>query len=294
VTQLALAYGLGMLALVSPCGFMMLPAFLAYNLSDSETGGRTVSRLGRGLGAGLLVSVGFASVFFAAGLLIAVGLRSVTEAVPWFSVVIGAGLIVMGLAMLAGRRVALRLNTGMVKQATPPGGGHLVGFGGAYALAQLGCGMGSLLALVGTGMASSSALGTVTVFAAFGVGCTTVLVMLAASTALMSDVLVRNIRSALPAVARFSGAVLAVTGVYLIAYWAPALNGGSSSNTWASRLVHEWSASTRHFVSGNEATLTVVAVVIALVSVGMLRHSAPKVDASATDEARHDEDALIR
>lgn len=59
-------------------------------------------------------------------------------------------------------------------------------------------------------------------------------------------------------------------------------------------MVHEWSASTRHFVSGNEATLTVVAVVIALVSVGVLRHSAPNVDASATDEARHDEYALIR
>jgi hypothetical protein len=40
-------------------------------------------------------------------------------------------------------------------------------------------------------------------------------------------------------------------------------------------LVHEWFASTRHFVSGNEATLTVVAVVIAFVSVGVLRHSAP-------------------
>lgn len=39
MTQLALAYGLGMLALVNPCGFMMLPAFFAYNLSDSDAGG---------------------------------------------------------------------------------------------------------------------------------------------------------------------------------------------------------------------------------------------------------------
>lgn len=294
MTQLALAYGLGMLALVNPCGFMMLPAFFAYNLSDSDAGGRTVSRLGRGVWAGLLVSIGFAGTFFTAGLVVALGLRSVTESVPWFSVVIGAGLIIVGLAMLAGRRVALNLKTKTTpRQSAPTGGGRrLVGFGGAYGLTQLACGMGSLLALVGTGVAAGSSFGTTTVFLAFGLGSTSMLVMLAASTALMSDVLVRTIRGALPAVSRISGGVLALTGAYLIVYWAPALNGGSSSNTWASRLVHEWSASTRHFVGAHEIALTVLALVVAALSVVALRHTSPTVESSTGEKAQQDEDAL--
>ena len=81
----------------------------------------------------------------------------------------------------------------------------MVGFGGAYALAQLGCGMGPLLALIGTGMASEPPLGTMGVFGAFALGSTTMSVMLAASTGLMSDVLVGTLRGILPAVNRISG-----------------------------------------------------------------------------------------
>ncbi|MBA3782264.1 MAG: cytochrome C biogenesis protein [Nocardioides sp.] len=281
--QLVLAYGLGMLALVNPCGFMMLPAFLAYNLSDTSRGaGRSGARLGRGLGAGLLVSLGFVATFTAAGLLVALGLRSITDAVPWFSVLIGAGLVILGLALAAGVRVGVNLGSRIVQRARP-GGHRMVGFGSAYALAQLGCGMGSLLALVGTGVAAQSPVGTMTIFVAFGLGSTTMLVMLAVSTALASDVLVRTVRGALPAVARVSGLVLVATGVYLIVYWAPALSGGASSDTWASRLVHDVSASTRDLIRDNELTLTLLAVVLVGVSLTVVRRRHTDVDASTRE-----------
>ena len=293
-TQLALAYGLGMLALVNPCGFMMLPAFLAFNLSESSrSGAASVSRLGRGVGAGLLVSLGFAGTFVVGGLLVSIGLRSITDAVPWFSVVIGAGLVVVGLAMVAGRQVRVRVGRPTLKQASPSGG-HLVGFGGAYALAQLGCGMGSLLALIGTGMASDSSLGTMGVFGAFALGSTTMLVLLAASTGLMSDLLIRTVRGILPALNRISGAVLAMTGVYLVTYWSPALLGGEASKTWASRLVHDISAWTRDLVGGHELTLTLIAVMVAGISLVVLRGaraSAGRLDAS---QSQHETDALTK
>ncbi len=293
-TQLALAYGLGMLALVNPCGFMMLPAFLAFNLSEgSRPGVASMSRLGRGVGAGLLVSLGFAGTFIAGGLLVTIGLRSITDAVPWFSVVIGAGLLIVGLAMIAGRQVRLQVGRPSLKQASPAGG-HLIGFGGAYALAQLGCGMGSLLALVGTGMASESTLGTMGVFGAFALGSTTMLVMLAASTGLMSDVLVRTVRGILPAVNRISGVVLAATGVYLIVYWSPALLGGDSSKTWASRLVHDMSAWTRDLVGDHELTLTLIAVVVAGVSLAVLRGARASDDRLGAGGGQHEQDALTK
>jgi len=38
---------------------------------------------------------------------VSVGLRSFIELVPWLATVIGAGLLLLGLAMMAGRRVGL-------------------------------------------------------------------------------------------------------------------------------------------------------------------------------------------
>jgi len=283
-----------MLALVNPCGFMMLPAFLAFNLSESgRPGAGSVSRLGRGVGAGLLVSVGFAGTFIVGGLLVAMGLRSITDAVPWFSVVIGVGLVVVGLAMVAGRQVRLQVRRPTLNQASP-GGGHLVGFGGAYALAQLGCGMGSLLALIGTGMASESTLGTMGVFGAFALGSTTMVVMLAASTGMMSDVLIRTVHGILPAVNRISGVVLATTGVYLIVYWSPALLGGGASKTWASRLVHDMSASTRDLVRDHELTLTLIAVVVAGVSLAVVRRARASDGRLGAGRGQHEQDALTK
>src|SRR5688500_16840269 len=110
------AFGAGMLSTVNPCGFAMLPAFIAYYLgdddSDSDNGNGPVpfaTRLGQGLSVGAAVSAGFAGVFAVAGLLVAFGLRSLVSAVPWAAVVIGVVLVVLGLAMLAGRQVKITL-----------------------------------------------------------------------------------------------------------------------------------------------------------------------------------------
>lgn len=293
-TQLAFAYGLGMLALINPCGFMMLPAFVAYNISNGEAPDqRSVRRLGRGVGAGLAVSLGFVGTFAVGGLLVALGLRSLTEAVPWFSVVIGAGLVVLGLAMVAGRRVGLSIGRRFMPQSTP-GRGRMVGFGGAYALTQLACGMGSLLALVGSGMAANSSVGTTTVFVAFGLGSTTMLLLLAVSSALMSDVLARSIRGLLPAVGRVSGVVLAATGAYLVVYWSPALFGGGAADNWVSRVVHDLSRSSRDWVRDNELTVTVLVVVVVALSVIAVRRTRSGVDATPDDQDQRNADALSR
>lgn len=293
MTQLAVAYGVGMLALVNPCGFMMLPAFLAYNITDgTHSNPRATRRLGRGVEVGLAVSLGFAGTFLVAGLLVSAGLRSLTEAVPWFSVVVGGSLMVLGLGILAGRQVGMSLGTKLF-QRSGPRGGRMFSFGGAYALTQLACGMGSLLALVGQGMAASSPVGTATVFVAFSLGSTTMLLLLAVSSALMSDVLVRSVRSILPVVGRISGAVLTLTGAYLIVYWAPALLGGNHSDTWISRYVHDVSASTRHWLQGNELTVTLLAVLVVAVSAFVVVHATrstaarPARDPRQQDEAAH-------
>lgn len=225
----AFAFGAGLLATVNPCGFAMLPAFLAYYLGDTDDPEHTpgfLARLAQGLGVGLAVSAGFAGVFMAAGLLVSAGLRSLVRVVPWAAVVIGAALAVVGLAMVAGRHLGFS-----VGERLRPGQGrgyrHIVVFGAAYALASLSCTLAVLLAVVAQATATDNPLQMLGVFAAYGLGAASVLVTLAVSAALAKAAFARAVRRLLPVAGRLAGGVLVASGVYLIAYWLPALGGSS-------------------------------------------------------------------
>ncbi len=263
MSQLVIAYGAGMLALASPCGFAMLPAFMAYNVAESSGNARnSVQRLPSALAVGLGVGLGFAATFVAGGLLVSAGLRSLTDAVPWFGVVVGFVLVGIGVAMALGRRVSMRLGTGRFAQGSGGGRASTVTFGAAYASTQLACGMGSLLAVTGTGMAASSFAGTAAVFAAFGLGSLSLLLLLAVSTAMMSGVLVQRVRAIAPFVSRISGAVLALAGLYLVTYWSPTLSGGSAADNSASRVVHDISSQTRAWLGSHEGWVAVASVLL--------------------------------
>jgi cytochrome c-type biogenesis protein len=167
---LAFAFAAGMLSTVNPCGFAMLPAFLAYYLGVDDTptgaapaGGRLIRRAVQGLAAGLLVSVGFAGVFTLTGLLVAAGLRSVIGAVPWIAVLIGILLGAIGLALLTGRHLGVRLNPARLARSGR-GPGAMLGFGAAYAIASLSCTLAVLLAVVAQALATTNLAATAAVF----------------------------------------------------------------------------------------------------------------------------------
>jgi cytochrome c-type biogenesis protein len=267
VTLLAFAFGAGALATVNPCGFAVLPAFLAYYLGDedqTDVGGDGLSRVGQGFVVGLAVSGGFAAVFTIAGLLVSLGLRSLVGAVPWAAVVIGAALVVAGLAMLAGRRVALNL-----AKHVGPGTGRswrrMFVFGAGYAVASLSCTLAVLLAVVAQALATSNPLQMLGVFAAYGLGAATVLVALSLSAAVAKAALVGGIRRLLPVVERVGGAVLVASGAYLVAYWLPALVG----STRRGGVTDGFSARLMEFLDGQQSALAAVAVTLAVAGVAL-------------------------
>ncbi len=282
-----------MLALVSPCGFTMLPAFLAYNIADTDQARRSgPRRLSKALAVGLAVSAGFAGTFLISGLLVSAGLRSLVDAVPWFGVVVGSVLVVLGLSMLAGRRLGMRIP---VNWLTRPGAGtgRTVAFGAGYALTQLACGMAGLLAVVAQGMANSSIVGTGAVFFAFCAGATSLLVLLALSAALVSDALVRGVRQFIPVVARVSGAALAVSGGYLVVYWTPALLGGDAADNPASRLVHDLAADSRAWLQVNQLLVSLLAVVLVSATVVATLRGRQSSSTTPRPDDRHDLDTRV-
>lgn len=67
----------------------------------------TPNRIAQGLVVGLLVTAGFLGVFIVVGLPISYGATLIAQALPWTGMGVGLALLVIGLATLSGRRIAL-------------------------------------------------------------------------------------------------------------------------------------------------------------------------------------------
>lgn len=271
MTALLFAFGAGMLATVNPCGFALLPAFFAYYLgtptdaAPERTGTASlIARVGQGFMVGLAVSAGFATVFTLAGLLISVGLRSLVGAVPWAAVVIGVGLVMLGLLFLTGHQIQFRLTRGAGVGARQASGYRgLVAFGAAYAVASLSCTLAVLLAVVAQATATANPLQLLGVFAAYGLGAASILVALAIAAALAKETLTRKIRGLLPVVTRLGGAVLVLSGIYLVVYWLPALTGNRNSRSTI-LITEGLSAQLTGWLNENQGPIAIVALILAV------------------------------
>lgn len=293
-STLVFAFGAGMVSTVNPCGFAMLPAFLAYYLGSTSTDQpQTLSRkITIGLRTGLAVSAGFVAVFTVVGLLVAAGLRFLIGVVPWLAVVIGAVLVVLGVLLLLGRQLSVRLNANRIAR-DGSGARSMVAFGAAYAVASLSCTLAILLAVIGSTLASNSALLLLGVFAAYGAGASTILLLLSVSTAVASGALERGLRRLARVIDRLAGAVLALSGLYLVAYWVPVLLGNRPNQT-LSGSTSGLSGRLQAFVAAHVGALTLVAglaVGAALLTVLVTRYRhARTTDSSARGCRPNDDD----
>ncbi|MCT2586767.1 cytochrome c biogenesis CcdA family protein [Actinophytocola gossypii] len=219
--DLAFALGAGMLATVNPCGFAMLPGYLAL-----VVGSRGV---GRALAAAGLMTLGFVAVFGVFGLIGAPLAGALQRWLPVVTIVVGAGLVVFGALLVAGREP--RVLVPKLKRGAPNTRlVSMVGYGVAFAVASLSCSIGPFLAAAGVALRS----GAVLTFGAYALGMGLVVAVLAVGAALASTAAVAGLRRAMPYVTRAGGALLVVTGVYVGYYGYYELRlfhlGGSASD----------------------------------------------------------------
>jgi cytochrome c-type biogenesis protein len=103
---IALALAAGVLAAVNPCGFALLPAYLALLVRGeaSAPDPSAVAAVGRALAAAAAMTAGFAAVFGGFGLLVAPVAAQVQQHLPWLTIVLGLGVAVVGCGCWPGGR----------------------------------------------------------------------------------------------------------------------------------------------------------------------------------------------
>jgi cytochrome c biogenesis protein CcdA len=210
---LLLALTAGMVAAFNPCGFALLPAYLALLISrDAAT-----NPVGRALGATALMTAGFVAIFGAFGLIVVPLAISLGTYLSWATVVIGIGLVGLGAWLLSGHELVIRLPR-IAGRAPTEGATSMVLYGVAYAVASLSCTIAPFLAVTTSTFRAESVPAGVAVFVAYAVGMGLVVGVLAVAVALARDGLVRRLRGVLPHVNRISGALLVLAGLYIAYY----------------------------------------------------------------------------
>ncbi len=219
----ARAFALGMVALVNPCGFALLPAYLGYFLGTAEGDAREsrILALNRAQVVALSMSAGFLAVFGVMGLALAGVLSSIVDWLPWVTLVMGVGLVILGIAMLRGFQVILslpKLEKGTGSRSTF----SMFLFGVSYALASLTCTIGLFLSAVGTAAAGDSYLERVGGFVSYGIGMGLMATGLTLAVAFGQKGLVNGFRRLLPRINLISAIILIIVGAYVAwyGYWS--------------------------------------------------------------------------
>ena len=212
----ALALAAGMAAVVNPCGFAMLPAYLSTFLgSDPHAGG--ANAVGRALRVSAALTGGFVAVFGIFGLIVTPFALSIKENLPWVTITIGVGLFILGISLLGGREITLRIPK-LQKGGRDGSILSMFLFGVSYATASLSCTIGPFLAVTTSTFRSSSLLAGTAVFFTYAVGMGVVISILTVALALAKNSVVDRFRRLLPIINRISGALLIVAGAYVAYY----------------------------------------------------------------------------
>lgn len=258
---LALAFAAGMVAPVNPCGFALLPAWLTLSFSDA-TNPSLAARLVGALRSGAALTIGFAGTLVAVGLMVSAGAHAMITAAPWLGFAVGLVLLVVALPMIAGRTFGLRVPGVARRRAGRIGIAQAVLYGVGYAAASLSCTFGILLAVIAQAQATDTYAGLVLVFVAYAAGAATILLLLAAVTAVAGTTITRHTATLARTGPRITGVVLALTGGYLAWYWYPAaLHGATATRTGGFASL---AATTSTWIQAHTTTLGLSAAAVAL------------------------------
>ncbi|MFV0523366.1 MAG: cytochrome c biogenesis CcdA family protein [Acidimicrobiales bacterium] len=272
----ARALALGIVAMINPCGFAMLPAYLGFFLGvdAGQPHENRLIGLQRAQKVALAMSAGFMLVFGLIGVVLAGAMNTLAPWLPWITVVLGIGLVALGVAMSLGHEPIIsgpKLEKGGQSRSLS----SMFLFGVSYAVASLSCTISLFISAVGTSAAGHSfgqRLGGFLSYA-IGMGLTATVVTLAVAFGRRG--VVQGLRRVMPHLTRISAVILIVVGVYVAwyGYWStdPAvINPGPV--TWVEARQAELST----WIS-NRATLlgvTFLAVNLAVLTGGFMARRA--------------------
>lgn len=218
IAILAANFLLGVFAFFSPCGFPMLPAYVAYYLPRGEGAHPSLARaLGRGVGGGILAALGALLVLGIIGALaIAIG-SPFKQRVVLLDLIGGLVVLTLGILLLTGKGPSFKIPFSPAKTRGALG---ILGFGALYAGVAASCVAPVFIGVVVAALHAPTTLDAVLEVGAYAAGLATLLLLVTILISTAQDAVVRAMKRVLPYTEKVSGALLTLVGLYLVSYWA--------------------------------------------------------------------------
>lgn len=225
--MISLAFAAGVVTFFNPCGFALLPAYIAHHLGQRQ--GSTPSNWlmsgWHGLKLGLVVSAGFFTVFGALGVVFSLMgsavLRWVGPYLPWVAASIGVVLLVLGVLMLVGSfslGLSLEAVAARIAQGNPHYGlrsYYLYGMG--YAVSSIGCVFPIFFVWVVQPLLQGFVGGLVN-FVAYASGMALMMIALSLTMSFSKGLIESSLRPLMRYVYKAAALVMIGAGAYLIYY----------------------------------------------------------------------------
>jgi len=207
---LVLIFAAGALALLSPCGFPMLPGYISYYMGAKASLEKAVS-------GGVACTLGLLTVFSAIGVAASTLGGLVFRYIPLLELVAGLIVILMGISVI----VEIRFPTFFTISRAPKQRG-LIGvflYGVVYGLATLGCSAPIFFSILFYAVAAGGPLyGTIT-FAVYAIGMGLPIIITTILVAKAKKFMLEKMVKMIPWFQRISGMVLIMIGAYLIYFY---------------------------------------------------------------------------
>ena len=280
ISLLSLAFLAGVLAAFNPCGFVLLPAYLAHIIAGDANLLPSSSTYYKAIRFSLGMTIGFIAVFGGYALFITPIAGSVEKYLPLVTILVGLVLIVWAVTLILGKNLLLKK---IVNPNIAPNEKWFsqVGYGVTFALASLSCTIGPFLGITAAAIQSRNFFKSITLFITYSLGMGLVVLTLAVSVAATKSVLIMKVKSSIHLISILSGLFLLIVGLYETWYgWFEirALRGDSTSDPLISSAISIQSLIVR--TVANLGSTAIIAFSFAVISLSLIFAYRARIDKS--------------
>ena len=218
------AFGAGMVASVNPCGFLLLPSYVSYQLgTPGADESFAFGRLLKGLVFASLATGGFVVISSVVGTIVSLGGEWLIGVFPYAGMAIGVVMASAGMWLLLTNKTIGIVAAGRVSLGSGRALGSGFLFGVTYAISSLACTLPVFLVVVGSALATEGVLSSLGQFVGYALGMGVVILGVTMATAFCRSVVTGWLRGITRHVHRISAMFLLGAGIYLVYYWGRSL-----------------------------------------------------------------------
>ncbi len=206
---LTITLAAGASALLSPCGYPMLPGYISYYMGVK-------SSLRKAVPHGLACALGIVTVFSTIGAIASLVGAVINPYIPILELVAGIATVFLGVTMLIEINFsALSLPLKAPKRRGTTG---IFLYGVVYGLATLGCSAPIFFAILFWAIAGGLVSGIIT-FLIYSIGMGLPMILTTILVAMAKEATLKRIVNVTPWLQKISGVILIIIGIYLIYFY---------------------------------------------------------------------------